>query len=138
MAAVEDAQHELPLSRQASAVDVPIELIRSRKNKGAAFTLACDASGLDDKEIYLPLGIDKAVFSRIKSGSVNLDDDLLDRFCALVGNRIYAEWLAWRVGCTLVEIETETQRQLRVANERIAALEAERTLMRDLITGRNV
>lgn len=47
-------------------------------------------------------------------------------------------WLIWRVGCTLVEIETETQRQLRVANERIAALEAERTLMRDLITGRNV
>lgn len=133
---VDEAQAELPLSRPPAQVSIPIELIRAKKNKGAAFTLACDTSGLDDKEIYIPLGMDKAVFSRIKSGSVNLDDDLLALFCRTVGNRIYPEWLAYQVGCQLQEIETETQRQLRAAEERLAAADAENKLLRQLVQGR--
>lgn len=134
--AVDDAQAELPLSRQPASVEIPIELIRAKKTKGAAFTLACDTSGLDDKEIFIPLGMDKALFSRIKSGSANLDDDLLQRFCEIVGNRIYPEWLAYRVGCTLVEIETETQRQLRLVRDQLAAQAAENVLLRQLVQGR--
>lgn len=140
MPAVEEAQAELALARHPNSVTVPVEMVRARKNKGAAFTLACDASGLDDKEIYLPLGIDKAVFSRIKSGSVNLDDDLIGKFCALVGNTICPEWLAYQVGCTLVQIESEAQRQLRLAQERIKQLESEkahdRRLLAEVLGGR--
>jgi hypothetical protein len=133
--AVDEAQSELPLAREASSVAVPIEMIRAKKNKGAAFTLACDASGLDDKEVFLPLGIDKALFSRIKSGSANLDDDLIDVFCRIVGNRIYPEWLAFKVGCSLVEIETETQRQLREARERIQMLEHDKRVLTAALRG---
>jgi hypothetical protein len=133
---VDDGQAELPLSRAPALVNIPVELVRAKKNKGAAFTLACDTSGLDDKEVFMPLGIDKAVFSRIKSGSVNLDDDLLAPFCRIVGNRIYAEWLAYQVGCQLVEIETETARQLRVAREQLASEKAENALLRQLVQGR--
>lgn len=133
---VDDAQHELPLSREPARVDVPMELIRAKRSKGAAFTLACDASGLDEKEIFMPLRMDKAQFSRIKSGTANLDCDQLAEFCRVVGNRIYADWLAWKVGCVLKEIESETQRQLRVAQEQIAKQEAELQLLRGLITGR--
>jgi hypothetical protein len=133
---VEDAQEELPLTRPPTQVAVPVELIRAKKTSGAAFTLACDASGLDDKEIYIPLKMDKAVFSRIKSGSMNLDGDKLAPFCEVVGNRIYPEWVAYQVGCQLQEIETETQRQLRVAQEQIAKQDAELHLLRGLITGK--
>jgi len=133
---VADAQAELPLSRPPAQVSIPVELIRAKKNKGAAFLLACDTSGLDDKEIYMPLGMDKAVFSRIKSGSVNLDDDLLAPFCRTVGNRIYADWLAYQVGCQLVEIETETARQLRLAIEERDRERAENVLLRQLVQGR--
>ena len=130
------AQHELALSRLPQCLDIPIELVRGRKNKGSAFTLACDASGLDDKEIYLPLDMDKAQFSRIKSGSANLDSDMLPKFCAVVGNRIYPEWLAFTLGCTLVMIKTEAERRAEIAEARAHAAENENKLMRQLLQGR--
>lgn len=133
---VADAQLELAIARPAQSVDVPIEMVRNRKNKGAAFTLACDASGLDDKEIYLQLDMDKAQFSRIKSGTANLDDDTLGRFCQIVGNRIYPEWQAYQVGCTLVMVKTEAERIAEVAIRRADELAAENRLMRQLLAGR--
>ncbi len=136
MNAVDDAQGELALRREPQAIAVPIELVRSRKNKGAAFTLACDASGLDDKEIYLPLGMDKAQFSRIKSGSANLDDDLLTKFCDIVGNRVYPEWQAYQVGCTLVMIKSEAERRAEEAIKRAEAAEAKTALLMQIIAGR--
>ena len=50
-------QRELSLIRKVSQVEVPAEMICAKKTQGAAFTLACDASGREDKEIYLDLGI---------------------------------------------------------------------------------
>lgn len=136
MPTVEDAQSELALIRAPQNVQVPIEMIRNRKNKGAAFTLACDASGLDDKEIYLALDMDKAQFSRIKSGTANLDDDLLAKFCAVVGNRIYPEWQAYQVGCTLVMIKTEAERRAELALQRAEAAEARVALLMEIVAGK--
>ena len=133
---VADAQEELPLIRAPQSVSAPIEMVRNRKNKGAAFTLACDASGLDDKEIYMQLDMDKAQFSRIKSGTANLDDDLLRKFCDVVGNRIYPEWQAYQVGCTLVMVKTEAERRAEEAEKRAREAEAENKLMRQLLAGR--
>ena len=65
-------QHELSLIRKASQVEVPLEMIRSRKNQGAAFTLAVTASGREDKEICFDLGIDAGTFSRMKDGKNTL------------------------------------------------------------------
>jgi len=136
MNAVDDAQAELALTRAPQNISVPIELIRNRKNKGAAFTLACDASGLDDKEIYMALDMDKAQFSRIKSGTANLDDDLLTKFCDVVGNRIYPEWQAWQVGCTLVMVKTEAERRAEVAEQRANAAEARAALLMEILSGK--
>lgn len=47
-----DRQLSLAIERQPNACICPVELIRSRKSSGSAFTLACDTSGLEDKEIY--------------------------------------------------------------------------------------
>lgn len=134
MTAVE--QGELGLTRTPNTVQVPIELVRAKKTAGAAFTLACDASGLDDKEIYLALGIDAGYFSNIKKGKATLQADLVAAFCDLVGNRIYPEWMAYQVGCTLVQIQSEAERQLAAAVERARAIEAENRLMRQLLQGR--
>jgi hypothetical protein len=128
-------QAELSLSRRPTKVDMPIELIRNKKTAGAAFTFACDTSGLDDKEIYMPLEIDKGYFSNIKSGKATLQGDLIEEFCRIVGNRIYPEWLAYQVGCTLVQIESETQRQLRIEQERRMEAEKENQLLKKLLIG---
>jgi hypothetical protein len=122
MSAVVD-QGELPLAREPQHIAVPIEMIRSKKTAGAAITLACDSSGLEDKEIYMALGIDAGYFSNIKKGKATLQGDLLKDFCKVVGNNVYPEWCAYQVGCTLVMIKTEAERRAEAAEKR--ALEAE-------------
>jgi len=133
-----DEQQELALSRQPQSMLVPMEMIRAKKNAGAAFTLACDASGLDDKEIYLNslLGIDPGTFSRIKKGSNSLDPDKLADFCRVVGNTIYAEWLAYQVGCTLVLIKTEAEKRAEEAEARARKAEEQVKLLKELLGGK--
>lgn len=135
MSTVED-QAELALTRPAAAADVPLHIVRTQKTAAAAFTLACSASGLEDKEIYLALGIDAGYFSNIKKGKATLQADLLGPFCQLVGNSIYAEWQAYQVGCTLMMIKTEAERRAEEATKRADAAEAENRLMRQLLSGR--
>ena len=81
-------QQELALARAPSRLPLPIEIVRAKRSSGAAFTLACDASGLDDKEIYMALPIDAGYFTNIKKGKATLQADLVATFCAIVGNAI--------------------------------------------------
>lgn len=135
MKTLED-QAELPLARPAQRSAVPIDLVRGQRSAAAAFTLACSASGLEDKEVYMALGIDAGYFSNIKKGKATLQADLVQPFCRLVGNVIYLEWLAFQVGCTLVMIKTEAERLLDEAVAARIAVEAENRLMRELLAGR--
>jgi len=122
MTSIED-QAELALARESDAVRVPIELIRVQKTAASAFTLACTASGLDDKEIYMALGIDAGYFSNIKKGKATLQADLVAEFCKLVKNTVYAEWQAFQLGCTLVMIKTEAERRAEAAEKRADQME---------------
>jgi hypothetical protein len=129
-------QAELALTREPSRTSVPIEMVRTQKTAAGAFSLACTVSGLEDKEIYLALGIDAGYFSNIKKGKATLQADLLAEFCRTVGNVVYAEWMAYQMGCTLVLIKTEAERRAEEAvRERDAAL-AENRLMKQLLSGR--
>lgn len=131
-----DAQAELPLARAAQRSSIPIELVHRQGTAAAAFALACTMSGLEDKEIYLALHVDAGYFSNIKKGKATLQADLVAPFCKLVGNTIYLEWQAFQVGCTLVMIKTEAERQLEQALAAKAAAEAENKLMRQLLSGK--
>lgn len=122
MSAVVD-QGELPLTREPLRVVIPVEMIRSKRTAGAAITLACDNSGLEDKEIYMALGIDAGYFSNIKKGKATLQGDLVKEFCKVVGNTAYPEWLAYQVGCTLVMVQTEAERRADAEKARADALE---------------
>lgn len=133
-----DEQSELPLSRRAEPNEVPMEMIRRQKSAAGAFALACQSSGLEDKEIYGALGIDAGYFARIRKGEATLQADLLPLFCDLVGNRIYPEWMAYRIGCTLVQIKSESERLLEAERARRIASENENKLLRQLVQGRAV
>ena len=133
-----DGQGELGLSRRADPNAVPIEVVRRQKTGAAAFCLACQSSGLEDKEIYGSLGIDAGYFSRIKKGEATLQSDLVQPFCDVVNNRIYPEWLAWSVGCTLVQIQSEAERLLEQERAKAQKLSEENRLMRSLLTGRQL
>ena len=118
-----DGQGELGLARRAEPNDMPIEVVRRQRTAAAAFALACQSSGLEDKEIYGALGLDAGYFSRIKKGDATLQADLVQVFCDVVANRIYPEWQAYQIGCTLVQIKSEAERQLE--QERALRKEAE-------------
>lgn len=135
MTTLED-QQELPLARIAQRASVAIDLVRAQKTSAAAFTLACSVSGLEDKEIYLALGIDAGYFSNIKKGKATLQADLLASFCTIVGNTIYPEWLAYQLGCTMVMIKSAAERRAEEAEQRAIAAEAENRLMRQILQGR--
>jgi hypothetical protein len=132
---VNDLQGELALSRHVSGVSVPVEIIHGKKSAGAAFSLACDASGLDDKEIFIPLGIDPATFSRIKSGKNSLCWNSVSDFCRIVGNTIYPEWLAYQVGCGLVMLKSEAERRAEAAEVRAAEAEKKLQWAMDVLKG---
>ncbi|MDO9131994.1 MAG: transcriptional regulator [Hydrogenophaga sp.] len=110
-------QRELDLFRQPEPNDVPLDLIRKQPGPGAAFTMACSSSGLADQTIYEFVGIDAGTFSKIKKGLATLQADLLNKFCYAVNNRIYPEWCAYQLGCTLVQIQSEAERQLAIERE---------------------
>lgn len=129
-------QTELSLARKPHHVYVPIELIHSKKKKGAAFTLACDTSGLEDKEIAGAMNIDPGTFSRLKSGTNTLDNDRIDEFNRIVGNRVYSEWLAYQVGCTLVMIQSEAERRAEEAEQSLEAERAKTRMLMELIQGK--
>lgn len=129
-------QPELALSRKPVKADVPVEMIRAQQSAAAAFTLACSASGLEDKEIYLSIGIDAGYFSNIKKGKATLQADLLRAFCERVGNSVYAEWMAYQLGCTLVVIKSESERRAEEAEKRAVEAEARANMLMEILQGK--
>jgi hypothetical protein len=113
-------------------------MIRRQKSAGGAFSLACQSSGLEDKEIYGSLGMDAGYFSRIKKGEATLQGDLIRPFCTVVGNTIYAEWMAFQIGCTLVRIQSEAERLLEEARNALQNERLKVRVLQDAINGRAV
>lgn len=129
---------ELALARQPDQAQIPVELIRRQQHACAAFSLSCQSSGLDDKEIYLSLGIDAGTFSRIKKGEATLQGDKLAEFTRVVGNTIFLEWLAYQIGCTLVVIKSEAERRADEAEKRAKDAEAQVAMLKGLLVGKQV
>ncbi len=129
-------QPELALARPPGKMQVPIEMVRAMRNACAAFSLACNASGLEDKEIYASLGIDAGYFSNIKKGKATLQADHLPAFCQIVGNTVYPEWMAYTLGCTLVMIKSEAERRADEAEARAADAERKLAFATELLRGR--
>jgi len=104
----------------------------------SAINLCIDVSALEDKEIYVALGIDSGHFSNIRKGKpgVHFPTNKLDDLMTLCGNEIPLHWQALKRGKGLVLLETEAERQLRDERQRrIHAEEKVRTLQ-EAISGR--
>jgi hypothetical protein len=129
-------QGALCLSRPAAQVNIPVEMVWSCKSQGKAFTMACDASGLEDKEIYLALGIDAGTFSRMKKGDNTISGDRIRDFCKVVGNNVYPQWLAYQIGCGLVVLKSEAELRAEQAETRAKEAEAKVAMLTEIISGR--
>jgi len=118
-------QLELLPAAQAHSEPLTPELIRSIRKRPtflSAWNFALDFSALDDKQVYQPLGIDSAHWSKIRSGRASPPaDERFGRFFDIVQNEIPLVWLAESRGYDWLTIRKHRSDEQR----RIAELESE-------------
>lgn len=131
-----DGQGELPLTRTPQQQPVAEEVIFAQPTMTAAIRLAANVSGLEEKEIYVPLKIDASHWTRILNGQAHFPTDKLDEFCNIAGNEIVLVWWAHRRGKGLVLLLSEAERLLEVERGARAKAEAENKLLRDVLQGK--
>ena len=127
---------ELPLSRKAERVRIPLDLVIKQPSLSAAIALCVQASGLEEKEVYLPLEIDAGHWTRIMKGDAHFPVNKLNGLMDLCGNEAPLMWMANSRGYGLVVLKTEAERRAEAAER---ALEEERSkvrLLSDLLKGK--
>lgn len=114
------------------ATPKPDEIAR-KLNFAGAIELCAECAGYSlNKQASAEIGMDKARWSRIKSGGEGIKWEQLQAFMDACGNDAPLLWMLHQQGYDLHSIrkrETETERSLREANE---ALEQERLKVRVL------
>lgn len=131
-----DEALELPLARAPDRPPVSSDLVRLQKSAEAAIALACQASGLDAKEIHLSLEIDSGHWSRIVTGNAHFPLNKLRLFCEIVGNNVLPEWIAYQVGHGIVMLQTEAERRAAELEQQLLAERGKVTLLTDLLQRR--
>ena len=125
------------LSQVALPLHEPVDsaVIRRLPSFMAAVDLCITAAGREPKQAYIELEIDKGQWSRIRAGQAHFPHDKLIALMDAMGNDIPLAWLAYRRGKGLHLLESEQQRLMREKDERIAEVERENRLMRELLQG---
>lgn len=131
-------------SQIAIPVEVRPEEVAREKTLGGAIELCAKLQGFAlDKELQGILGVDKAQFSRWQSGQEGVIWPKLVRLMDACGNDAPLLWMLYQRGYDLHSLhkrETETERKLRIAEERLeeerrARLAVEES-MRRILMGR--
>ena len=117
-----------------------VEDLARQKSFSGALALGASVAGLDlEKEVHIPLGIDAGHWTRIRSGSAGTDWQKLEAICDLYGNDAPILWMLYQRGYDLHSLrkrETETERALREAKERIEGLERDKRVLVEALSGR--
>lgn len=112
----------------------PQEIAREH-SLGGAIDLCAKAAGLSPKQVQDALKADKAQFSRWTDDKEGIMWSKLVALMDTCGNDAPLLWMLRARGYDLSSLrrsETQTERQLRLANERIGELEREREVERRL------
>lgn len=127
---------ELPLARKAEKVDVPLDLIVRQPTLSSAIALCVQASGLEDKEVYLSLGIDAGHWSRIMKGDAHFPVNKLIDLMDLCGNEAPLTWLSNQRGYGLVLLKTEADRRIEDLENQLNRERERRIWAEDIAVGR--
>ncbi len=92
--------------RVAIPEDYQEQTARKCKSRSHAWRKCIEISDLEPKEIYGPLGIDQAQWSRIWAGTAYPNPDLLFDFMTLCGNHVPLRYDALICGFELKPIRT--------------------------------
>lgn len=131
-------QGHLPLTRTPAQPDVSLDVIMQRKDFLGAINLCIDISGLDDKELYVSLGIDAGHWSNIRKGKpgTHFPTNKLQQLTEICGNKIPLIWWARINGLGLHMLESEAERQMRLADERARTWQQKYEVLAEVLQGR--
>lgn len=104
-------QPELPLARKVEKTDVPLDMVVRQPTLAGAIALCVQLSGLEEKEVYISLGIDAGHWTRIMKGDAHFPVNKLNDLCDLCGNEAPLQWWANSRGYGLVVLKSEAERR---------------------------
>lgn len=131
-----DGQGALSLVRPREPVSIPDALVARQQCMLSAVVLCVQASGLEDKEVYLSLGIDAGHWSRIMKGDAHFPVNKLGDLMDLCGNEAPLIWLAQSRGKGLVLLKSEAERRIEELETKLAKTEERLQWATDLVTRR--
>lgn len=125
---------KLRSNMEQSQIALPVEIrpdeIARKQTLGAAIELCAELAGYSlDKELQRELDVDKAQFSRWLSGAEGIVWPKFVKLMDACGNDAPLLWMLHQRGFDLNSLrkrETETEKKLRLAEERIRELEHDR------------
>lgn len=126
-------QDDLFTSAAPERVEVSDQVVANQPSMLAALMLSVQASGLAPKQIYEPLGMDKARWSKIQSGQGFFPIDKLVELQTLLANDIPLRWLAMQAQCTLVPLLSKTEAELAKREAEIEELKKENKIIKSLL-----
>lgn len=109
------------------------------KSEAAVIVYMIAKSGLQEKTVAIEIGVDASTLAKVKQGTARLSEDHLQRLMDCTGSEA---WLIYQLlrrnkdPHSVRELETEQERKLRLADERIAQLEREKQVLVEAFTGR--
>ncbi|MEJ7746319.1 MAG: hypothetical protein WKF61_06130 [Luteimonas sp.] len=124
---------------KGAPVEIVLADVMRQETWGAALTYCASKSGKQDKAVAADIGIQDAVWSRCKTGQNALSGEQLVRLMEACGNKAPLYWLLMKLGDdprSLRPLESETERALREANERISLLEHDKRVLIDALSGK--
>lgn len=129
---------ELPLARKVEKTDVPLAVVVRQPTMAQAIALCVQVSGLEDKEVYLSLGIDAGHWTRIMKGDAHFPVNKLDELMDLCGNEAPLIWLSNCRGYGLVLLKTEAERRIEALESELSHERERRQWAEDMALGRRV
>jgi hypothetical protein len=133
-----DGPLELALVRPVARVAVPMDLVVRQTTLAGAIQLCVQLSGLEDKELYLALGVDAGHWSRITKGEGHFPVSKLPALMDLCGNEAPLLWLARERGYGLVVLQSEAERRAEAAERALRQEQDKVRMLTALMQGRAV
>lgn len=126
-------QKAFSLVNRAHLKPVSQEIVEAQPNLLAAIRLCVQSSGLEDKAVYMGLGLDQAQWSRILKGDMHFPPNKLCDLMDICGNESPLEWLAYSRGKGLVMLKSEAEKRADDLQKKLDEAELEnRVLMKAL------
>lgn len=129
---------QLALRMVGEAVPLDLEEVRRQASGARAIALCAQKSGRLDKIIAADIGAQEAVWSRIQTSGKGFSLEQLSLLMDTCGNEAPMHWLLLHRGYdprTLRKLESQTERDLREAQERIAQLERDKRVLTEALRG---